>query len=72
MPEYEFGLSHFFAWPRSKAYAEFDRRMKADPPLDPNWLFSDIMQELLDNYRAMPAELRAAKDIIAAPVPPSD
>jgi hypothetical protein len=51
MPEIDYDLARFFAWARAKAYAEFDRRMKADPTLDPNWLFSDIMQELLVEYR---------------------
>lgn len=27
--------------------------MKADPLLDPNWTFSDIMQELLNEYRQL-------------------
>ncbi|QQS47144.1 MAG: hypothetical protein IPM66_00260 [Acidobacteriota bacterium] len=58
MTEYDFELSHFFAWARSKAYTEFERRLEADPELDPNWLFSDIMQELLEKYRAMPVEQR--------------
>lgn len=51
MPEIDHDLAHFFAWARTRAYAEFDRRMKADPSLDPNWAFSDIMQELLEEYR---------------------
>jgi hypothetical protein len=41
----------FFAWARARAYAEFDRRMAAHPELDPNWTFSDIMQELMAEYR---------------------
>lgn len=51
MPEIDYDLAHFFAWARARAYAELDRRMKADPSLDPNWAFSDIMQELLEEYR---------------------
>ncbi len=51
MPEIDYELAHFFAWARSQAYQEFDRRMKSDPTLDPNWTFSDIMQELLEEYR---------------------
>lgn len=51
MPEIDYDLARFFAWARAKAYAEFDQRMKTDPTLDPNWLFSDIMQELLAEYR---------------------
>ncbi len=51
MPEIDYDLARFFAWARAKAYAEFERRLKADPSLDPNWVFSDIMQELLAEYR---------------------
>jgi len=53
MPEIDYDLAHFFAWARARAYAEFDRRMKADPSLDPNWTFSDIMQSLLEEYRRL-------------------
>lgn len=53
MPEIDYELAHFFAWARPRAYAEFDRRMQADPALDPNWTFSDIMQDLLDEYRRL-------------------
>ncbi len=49
--EKENELGHFFAWARSRAYLEFEKRMTADPSLDPNWTFSEIMQELLDDYR---------------------
>lgn len=51
MAEPETDLSHFFAWARQRAYQEFDARMKADPSLDPNWTFSEIMQRLLAEYR---------------------
>jgi len=51
MAEIDYELAHFFAWARAQAYREFDERMKNDPSLDPNWTFSDIMQELLDEYR---------------------
>jgi hypothetical protein len=51
MPEIDYELAHFFAWARSRAYQEFDKRMQSDPTLDPNWTFSDIMQELLEEYR---------------------
>jgi hypothetical protein len=51
MPEIDYELAHFFAWARARAYREFDERMKADPQLDPNWTFSDIMQQLLEEYR---------------------
>ena len=48
-------LPKFFAWARGRAYAEFERRMAADPQLDPNWTFSDIMQDLLAEYRQLQA-----------------
>jgi hypothetical protein len=51
MPEIDYELAHFFAWARARAYREFDERMRADPSLDPNWTFSDIMQRLLEEYR---------------------
>jgi hypothetical protein len=54
MPEIDFELAHFFAWARARAYRELDERLKADPQLDPNWTFSDIMQELLEEYRHLP------------------
>jgi hypothetical protein len=44
-------LAKFFAWARIRAYAEFDKRMAANPELDPNWTFSDVMQELLAEYQ---------------------
>lgn len=51
MAEIDNELAHFFAWARPRAYRQFDERMKAQPDLDPNWTFSDIMQELLNEYR---------------------
>ena len=51
MPEIDRQMAHFFAWARERAYAEFDRLMREDPSLDPNWTFSDIMQRLLDEYQ---------------------
>lgn len=51
MPDIDYELAHFFAWARARAYEELDRRMQADPTLDPNWTFSDIMQQLLEEYR---------------------
>ncbi len=52
MPEeHETDLPKFFAWARPRVYREFEARLKADPQLDPNWTFSDIMQELLAEYR---------------------
>ncbi len=53
MAEIDSELAHFFAWARPRAYRRFDERMKADPLLDPNWTFSDIMQELLNEYRQL-------------------
>jgi hypothetical protein len=58
MPEIDFELAHFFAWARARAYREFEERLKADPQLDPNWTFSDIMQELLEEYRHLPQSQR--------------
>lgn len=46
----EIDLAKFFAWARARAYEELERRLAADPALDPNWTFSDIMQELLAEY----------------------
>jgi hypothetical protein len=51
MAEIDYELANFFAWARAKAYQEFDDKMKSDPSLDPNWIFSDIMQRLLEEYR---------------------
>lgn len=53
MPEIDYDLAHFFAWARAKAYVELDRRLQLEPSLDPNWAFSDIMQELLTEYRQL-------------------
>lgn len=53
MSEIDYELSRFFAWARERAYIELDKRMKNDPALDPNWAFSDIMQELLTEYKAL-------------------
>lgn len=47
----EVNLTRFFAWARERALAELEARLAADPALDPNWTFSDIMQELLAEYR---------------------
>jgi len=51
MIEKELNLAHFFAWARPRALRELETRLQADPTLDPNWTFSDIMQELLEEYR---------------------
>jgi hypothetical protein len=61
MPEIDIELAHFFAWARARAYQELDKRMKADPEADPNWTFSDIMQELLEEYRRLDG-LKPRKD----------
>jgi hypothetical protein len=53
MTEIDHELAHFFAWARTRAYAELDARLASDPALDPNWTFSEIMQELLEDYRQM-------------------
>ena len=50
-------LTHFFAWARSRAYEEFERRLSDDPELDPNWTFSEIMQRLLEEFRALNGNL---------------
>ena len=62
MPEIDDDLAHFFAWARAKAYAELDRRMQLDPSLDPNWTFSDIMQQLLEEYRQSQQSQSSAAD----------
>ena len=49
--EREIDLARFFAWARSRALQELEVRLQADPTLDPNWTFSDIMQKLLEEYR---------------------
>jgi len=51
--EDNFELAHFFAWARSRAYDQLEARLAADPELDPNWTFSDIMQELLNEFRLL-------------------
>ena len=56
MPMEEFDLAHFFAWARLRAYRELEARLSADPQLDPNWTFSDIMQELLDEFRHLKSQ----------------
>ncbi len=61
MTQQEFDLAHFFAWARSRAYRELEDRLSADPSLDPNWTFSDIMQELLDEFRRLQVEPAESK-----------
>ena len=62
MAEIDYELAHFFAWARARAYRQFEERMKNDPTLDPNWIFSDIMQELLDEYRQENINQKALED----------
>ena len=62
MPEIDYDLAHFFAWARARAYAELDRRVQLDPSLDPNWTFSDIMQDLLEEYRRSQQPQSSAAD----------
>jgi hypothetical protein len=56
-------LPKFFAWARARAYAEFERRITADPQLDPNWTFSDIMQDLLAEYRQLQASTTKTQEM---------
>ncbi len=51
MIEQDINLTRFFAWARERAYTELEARLASNPQLDPNWTFSDIMQELLAEYR---------------------
>ncbi len=51
MIEQDINLTRFFAWARARALAELENRLAANPQLDPNWTFSDIMQALLAEYR---------------------
>jgi hypothetical protein len=69
MVEKEFELVHFFAWARARAYREFEERMAADPTLDPNWTFSDIMQSLLEEFRRLEAEGAPAAETASSPGP---
>jgi hypothetical protein len=50
----EINLTRFFAWARERALADLETRLAANPQLDPNWTFSDIMQELLEEYQRQP------------------
>ncbi|MFN7926951.1 MAG: hypothetical protein U0Y68_03235 [Blastocatellia bacterium] len=56
----DINLTRFFAWARERALAELNARLAADPQLDPNWTFSDIMQELLREYQQAHATPDAA------------
>jgi hypothetical protein len=53
MIEQDINLTRFFAWARARALAELEARLATNPQLDPNWTFSDIMQELLAEYRQL-------------------
>ncbi|NBO65796.1 MAG: hypothetical protein EBU88_13300 [Acidobacteria bacterium] len=55
-------LTSFFAWARERAYAQFERLMAEDPKRDPNWTFSDVMQQLLEEYR-QPTENRPSSEV---------
>jgi len=59
MIEQDINLTRFFAWARARALAELEARLTANPQLDPNWTFSDIMQELLAEYRQRQASAPA-------------
>lgn len=59
MIEQDINLTRFFAWARARALAELEVRLTANPQLDPNWTFSDIMQELLAEYRQRQASAPA-------------
>ena len=48
--EINVNLAGFFAWARPRAFRELEVRLQNNPSLDPNWTFSDIMQELLAQY----------------------
>jgi hypothetical protein len=67
MIESDINLTRFFAWARARAFAELETRLAADPQLDPNWTFSDIMQQLLREYR----QQQAADTTTEPSVPPS-
>ena len=60
MFEQDINLTRFFAWARERALTELETRMAANPQLDPNWTFSDIMQELLREYQQAHATPDAA------------
>jgi hypothetical protein len=66
-PQIDRQMAGFFAWARPRAYEEFERRLREDPTLDPNWTFSDIMQELLAVYRQSGSGER-----LPATTPPAD
>lgn len=62
MIEQDINLTRFFAWARARALAELEARLATNPQLDPNWTFSDIMQELLAEYRQQPS-VNAQSDV---------
>jgi hypothetical protein len=54
MSKNDINLTRFFAWARERALTELEARLAVNPQLDPNWTFSDIMQELLEEYQRQP------------------
>jgi hypothetical protein len=58
----ELNLARFFAWARSRALQKLEARLQADPTLDPNWTFSDIMQDLLEEYCRQPSPQPLAEE----------
>lgn len=63
----DINLTRFFAWARERALTELTARLAADPQLDPNWTFSDIMQELLQEYQQPPRSTNPPDANTAAP-----
>lgn len=62
MSKQEINLTRFFAWARARAFVALETRLTANPQLDPNWTFSDIMQDLLIEYRRLPVSREAADE----------
>ena len=69
MIEQDINLTRFFAWARARALAELEIRLAADPQLDPNWTFSDIMQELLAEYRQLQSSTPTSLPVSGSIVP---
>ncbi|MBS1807025.1 MAG: hypothetical protein JST84_02405 [Acidobacteria bacterium] len=57
----QINLTRFFAWARERALRELETRLAANSQLDPNWTFSDIMQELLAEYQQQPDHLETER-----------
>jgi hypothetical protein len=66
----DINLTRFFAWARARALTALEARLTADPQLDPNWTFSDIMQELLAEYRQQPDAAPASLPVSDSTEPP--